>query len=564
MKLLKNFFSTINIGRFFKLTFLLIIFVPGISSIVITYFDKAFKYQYLSIVFYLISIVPIFLFFIFSLIKKYLNNKFYTQSKNQFLIIIILAIFTRFLLLSNYPYAALGDEVRDGGINGVQIFNHEILNIFGYGRYDAHGLIIPTITSTFYPIFGNSTLMYRIPAAIIGILDILFVYILIFTLISPKAGFFSALTLISLPLHLFYSRTQIVVIFSSFITTLFIASIYYYFKHKNIWRYVFLGLLIGLSFNFHASIKTVGITTLLLILFFEIKKISIQSIKNIFLLFLSILVGFGPRLIYTPFNIFFHSSRLESFNQLLYNLPQRYFNSILVWFFLPTKSFFNNNLSLLPISLFLIIIFGLFCYFKKNKSINWFNYILFLSLSIPFTNSAITDGINYDHRLSPLFPISAILVGCCFWFICQNYTDKKIKLLEILLVLFLSLQTITFYSARLADVNWNNFIEKKDFLSMHIIKFIQSNKPSSSKLCLTVPKQYLSYFDLTHIQEQYNFFLPQYSITFYGNNRLSDYQVIIDTDCLKHNNYKQYTYSCTSKYDFSCPKDYQGKFLIYY
>lgn len=564
MRLIKHFYINLKKNRFSKLIFLLLIVIPGGTSLVITYFDKTYKHQELSLILYAISVVPTVLVYLFFLIKSFLKNKYFTQSKSQFLIIVILAIFTRFIFLSSYPFTAFGDEVRDGGLNGVQISNHKLSNIFGYGTYEAHGLIIPTITSIFYPIFGNSTLMYRIPAAIIGVLDILLVYIFIFTLISPKAGLYSALTLISLPLHIFYSRTQIVVIFSSFITTCLIVALYYYFNQKSQWRFVFLGLLIGLSFNFHASVKTVGLTILLVILLLELKRISLQSLKNVFIILVSSLIGFGPRLIYTPLNIFVHSSRLEPINELFLNLPQRYIQSILVWFISPTQSFFNNNQSLLPISLFLIIIFGIFIYLKNKKNINWFNCVLFLAISVPFTNSAITDGINFDHRLSPLFSISAILVGCCFYFICQKCTYKKIKLLEILLIIFLSLQTVTFYTNRLADVNWNNLIEKKDFLSMHIIKFIQSNKQTSQSLCVTVPKQFLSYFSLAHIQEQYSFFLPQHSITFYGDNTLLDYQTIISSDCLHQKKYKQYTYYCSSLFDFSCPKDYCGKFLIYY
>lgn len=551
-------------NKSFKLILLFLIFFLGAISLLITYFDTSFKYQKLCLILYFISILPIIFIYIFKLLKDFLKNKYFSKSINQFLVITILAVITRFIFLSNYPFTAFGDEVRDGGLNGVQIYNHEISNIFGYGRYDAHGLIIPTITSFFYQIFGNSVLMYRIPAAIISILDIFLIYIFIFNTISPKAGFYSALSLISLPLHIFYGRTQIVVIFSSFITTFLIISLYFYFSQKKYWRLIFLGILIGLSFNFHASVKTVGLTILLIIFLLELRKISWKSVENIFIICISVLIGFGPRLVFTSLNIYFHSSRLGPTNNLISTLPGKYFESLLVWFIYPTQSFFKNNLPLLPIPLLLIIILGLFFYFKNKKNVKWFNCVLFLAISIPFTNSAITDGINFDHRLSPLFSISAILVGCCVFFIFQNIHSKILKMFSILLIFFFCFQIINFFTKRLADVNWNNNVDKKDFLSMHLIKFIQSNKNLPFNLCISVPNQFLPYFNLVHIQEQYQFFLPKYSIVFSGNDVISDNESVINPNCQYQKEYKKYNYSCSSLFDFSCPKKYFDNFSIYY
>lgn len=551
-------------NKFPQLKYFITIIIFSVISLLIASLDKDYRHQKLTIIIYLVSILPVIFVYFVIFIKEFFHNKYFSKSIYQLLFIVILAFLTRFIFLSNYPFVAFGDEVRDGGLNGVQIYNHEISNIFGYGRYNAHGLIIPTITSFFYPIYSNSVLMYRVPAAIIGIFDIILVYVLVFTLISPKAGFYSALALISLPLHLFYSRTQIVVIFSSFITTCLIFGLYFYFSKKTYWRFIFLGILIGLSFNFHASVKTVGLTILLIIFLLEIKNFFTKTIKNLFVLLISIIIGFGPRIMFTPLNIFFHTSRLETHHDLLFNLPQRYFQSLLVWFVNPTQSFFKNGLPLLPIPLFLIIIVGLIFYFKKNEKVFWFNCLLFLALSIPFTNSAITDGINFDHRLSPLFSISAILVGCCFSFIPQNRYIKSVKILEVLLILYLSFQTIGFYTNKLADINWNNEIEEKDYLSMHLIKLIQSNNNLPHDLCLFVPDKYLSYFNLVHIQEQYHFFLPNHSFVFYGDKNLSTNKMIISTNCENHNKYKTYSYPCSSLFDFSCPKKYFNNFIIFY
>lgn len=552
---------------------IILIATPSLLSLLISFFDKNFQHQNLCLFLYFLSIILILINFF--LLKKKNNFKFNFQFKILFLIILFLTLITRFIFLKQYPFVSFGDEVRDGGINSAQIYYHQISNFFAYGRYDAHGLIIPTLVSYFYPIFGNSNLTYRIPSAVIGSLDILLIYFFIALIVSPEAGFWSALVLIALPLHLFYSRTQIVVIFSSFLTTGLLICLYFYYSQKSFWRLIFLGSLIGLSFNFHASVKAVAALILLTTLINEFRHfLTSKKINHIFLLVLFVIVGFGPRLLFTPLNIFFHITRFSISNptaspiliiQFL-SFIHKYFQSLLVWFLTPTQSFFNNNLPLINPVLFIFILAGILFLLKIKSLKSWLKYLLFLAFIIPLTNSAITDGINFDHRLAPLFPIAAILVGLSIYILNQQIKLPIFKLIFILTVIgFLTYQTTIFFTKRLADINWNNFLSEKDYLSMDLIYLLKSNPQNfSSNLCIKVSPENTRYFHLYHIQEQYQYFLPQYNINFVSDNQLPVNVASINNNCFSQNQGKIFNHQCQSSLDFACPKGYSGDFLIYY
>ena len=214
------------------------------------------------------------------------------------LILSVLTIFFHFINLKTYPFVSVGDEVRDGGLNAVEINQGDYKDIFGYGRYESHGLIIPTINSVFVKLFPQSNLLYRAPTAIVGSLDVLLFYLLISLSFNSTVAFWSALILLTNPLHLFYSRTETVIIFSSLLSSLLIGIFLNTLnKAKKPIDFFTLFILIGFSFNFHASIKAVAIILVpyLIIKIFSLKKIS-SIIFSLFLLPISLIAGFGPRL----------------------------------------------------------------------------------------------------------------------------------------------------------------------------------------------------------------------------------------------------------------------------
>lgn len=535
--------------------------LPGLFSLLISFFDHNFHFKWIVFIFYLFSVLSGLVLIFGHLInlesiKKLNNSKFFTA----LIFIVVLSFSTRLVLLKNYPFVALGDQVRDGGLNAVQIINNEENNIFSYGRYSSHGLIIPEITSIFYHIFGNSNLTYRLPSAIVGIADVLLVFFLVTFAINLKSGFWSAFALAAMPLHLFYSRTQIVVIFSSLLTTLLLFGLYFYFNRKNIWSLISLGILIGVSFNFHASLKPVSLTILAIILLLEFFN---KKITNILLTLFFTIIGFGPRIWFTPLTIFFHTSRVDT--RISFDFFYRYLYSLGVWFLTPTQSFFKNNMPLIPPIFFIFVLVSIiFILFFKKKNF-WSLVLVLFAFLIPLTNSAVTDGLNFDHRLAPLFPISAIFIGFGIN-LFSNFLRKSIwkYFFSIAISLLFLSQIFFFFYQRQADVNWDNPFTEIDYLSMHLIYLISSKSDNlPKKLCVQTSPSNLNYFYLAHVDEQYKFFLPNFSIKFTLSSELNN-NILLVNDCQQKQKYQLYEYNCNRDFDFKCPKSYRGDLKIYF
>ncbi len=183
--------------------------------------DKEFYYKWLVLALWLISL----LFFLYSSSLFKFKRISFTSPNPELFLIIATAIFVSFFQLKNIPFVTIGDMLRDGGLDALTIISGETKNIFAYGRYESHGLIIPTFSAIFHPFFGDSAMIFKVACAIVAVLDAILLYTLMKKFINTKSALIGSLILIFTPLHLYYGRTEIVVIFSSLLTTLLLLSL---------------------------------------------------------------------------------------------------------------------------------------------------------------------------------------------------------------------------------------------------------------------------------------------------------------------------------------------------
>jgi len=511
----------------------------------------------MNLVFFLLHLTLVSMVISYFIFTNYRQFRFSKNIKLKFIYIFFIAIFINFFRLKNFPFVAIGDEIRDGALDAAKISSGELKNIFGYGSYNAHGSIIPTFNSIFFKVFGNSVLSYRIPTALIGSVDIILLFFITTYFVGSIAGFWAALTLTCLPLHLFYSRTETVVIFSSLLTTILI-----YFAYRVINKpkdYIYLAILIGFSFNFHASVKTVAIL-LLPVLFMKI--LSFQKFTKIiistFISVIAIIVGFGPTILRTTPEIFFNYSRFNGNSVNFVSLIGKYFESLKVIAFSPTTSHYFDHQPLVTIPLFVLFIIGLICLFIKKKNI--FLLLTYLLLAILFTNSAITDLINADHRLIPLLPIISIIVGTSLYHLTSALPNLLKKASIIILFLYLTSLAYNFFDNQKANINdYNNWREPKEYLSMHLIYLIKNNN-FPKDITIYVSRNNSVNFNYLHYQEQYRYFLPDKNIVFLADNYYDDHTAALSTS-------KQQflQIDCKEKMNrFFCPLNDTNKFSIYY
>ncbi|MBD3362200.1 hypothetical protein GF362_00595 [Candidatus Dojkabacteria bacterium] len=558
-------------------------------SMLIVKFDYRFKYRWLVFFLWLISLGLFVVYFVLNEGKFVNNIKANKIFDSNFILIIILALFTRFIFLRIYPFNSIGDEMRDGGWDALRIVTGEIRNIFSYGRYEAHGLIIPTFSSLFYLIFGNSTITFKFASALISFVDILFLYKFVEIFFNRKYAFFSAFVLICLPLHLYYGRTEIVVVFSSILTTINIFFIIWYIKERKaeIMRLIF--LFSGFCLNFHASIKPVIfalIFILFLLLIVRLKQIDIKSIKRILLeitiCIILFIVGFGPRLLFTTPNVLFHTKSVSlinktdkyyrTFNDENYQISTKistafsnYQKSLLGYVKEPVSYHYThkNPLLIFPLNIFFII--GAVFMLIKGKLPH--KVILFLAMLLPFTNSAITNCVNCDHRLAVLFPILSMITGIGFIELTNYINKAKInyKIFKILgNTIIYSLFFITnifnlfdfFYNERASESMFWYQRESitQDYLLSYMIRTIKNNEnlKEEEDLSIFLSKSNYDYFNLFHINEAIEFQIPNKNISLIIDETYSINEIHVSSHKNSQTETNLYTY-CEKYKRFICP-----------
>lgn len=555
------------------------------ASLAAVFFDSQFTYRWIGFSLHIAAISLIAVLFLLKTAGGKTNSAIFSAKELIPLgSITAVAGAVSLAFLTDYPWIGLGDEVRDGGLQAMQIANGTLTNIFAYGRYDAHGLIIPTFTSFFYYLFGNNVLTYRFPSALIGIADIILLYVMVRLLYNKTAAFFSALILTALPLHLFFARTQIVVIFSSFWTSASLLALFVLLKKQRALDYVFFGTLLGFVFGFHSAVRVVAILLLLTIMFFNLGETIFRHqeirtlLRNIFLLAFFCFVGFGPRLLFTNTTNFLHTSRFVFEKNVETQTPPaqtaiqaigaKYIQSLLVWITEPTSSFvYQDTHPVLPLFIALFFLFGIgytLIVIKKP----FFYVLTFLVISIPFFSSAITDMINADHRIITLLPIGAIFAGIGITVVLRFLHFSYLRYATMaVVVVYLGMQIFGFFAFRPADKNY--FL--KDYVSMHVISLLQSqqlNEKNSTNMCLFVSPKNGVVFNYPHYHEQYQYFFPNITTTVTSDPQISDNEAyVFYGDC-------PYDYtlatsknviSCnTTSFNFYCPLNYTGDIIVHY
>lgn len=494
-----HFFKYLKAGRIFLIySFLLI------DSIILIflhrfYFDNLNNWLLFSL--WLTVLISSLLFFFISLPKTIISTvKTVIKQDYKYLIFIFLvAVATRFLLLKSYPYVHLGDELRDAGLNALLIFEGRIKDVFDLGSYQGYGNFIPLISMLFIPLFKNSSLMYVIPAALTGILSIVFTYVIGRIWKGRRVALVGALILIGSTYHLHYSRTELLIIMDSLIAVLLILSAYstYIFQEGY-----FLAGIVG-GFSFHLYVGTRGVffisssflfltqifKSVTLILKNQKKEFS-DMLKKLVISFSIFLIGFfigvGPSINkITWFKAGMGSliTTQESFQskpweERLTSLINNYEQAFLVYIFNPTKDphdSFNKPLLAFPLNWFFLG--GLFyLLMKKRDANNFLSQLLIVILFLfPVSNQVLIGSIGVTHRLLSVFPFISLVAAFGLISFVDKIISAKVQkniIITIIIALFLGNQFYFYFFKRPTDIRFN----LKFYKLQNIFEYIKINK----------------------------------------------------------------------------------------
>lgn len=339
-----------------------------------------------------------------------LQKSFKTSSNQEILILILIiaiAILVRFWDLGWNGFN--GDESIYSGQAASLTGDQEYLENFFVFR--AHPLLLQTLVSLSFAVFGISDIVARFIPSIFSVLTVFVTYLLAKMIFSKAIGYVSTIILSLLPFHVFLGRQVLLDVPLMFFTLLTVYFICIYQKRTNTSFPYWIGITSGLAF----ISKEVGIFNLVIFFIYSgiYKKLSTKSI---------LFVIFGFLLVIAPFLLFTLTREDAQKSIQAYSGYQlsRDPNRDLGFYF---ENLVNESLGVV---LIISCILSLIYYLGMDKTKKYRNNVLLLlvSITIPFLFYQFipTKG---DRFLLPIIPLTVILGSGILLPLLSKLTLKK-------------------------------------------------------------------------------------------------------------------------------------------
>lgn len=321
--------------------------------------------------------------------------------------------------LAVYPLEVASDPPRDSGFLTQSIVDGRTRQIFKYGYFNGFSFVMPLTGVPFYWVFGPSSLSFKALAATLGIATPVLLYWMVRRHLSRSHALAAGLLLLSLPVYLFYARREPIHAFNPFWMLAVLGALLRVLEHKTAPRTLgLLGMVAGITVHFHPGVKAAAFCALALAAVAAIVRSLArrQSWRRLMgagvMAVTGFFVGLGPLVLATDLGILLSSGRLSpDRGRGLANLLERWLVSLRVFFDLPTMSWFPTHEPLIPSAMLAgLFALGVLLGFLVVPLRIHLALVFFL-LVLPLTNSALTDIVNGDHRLSPLLPVVAWIMA---------------------------------------------------------------------------------------------------------------------------------------------------------
>lgn len=381
--------------------------------------------------------------------------------------ILLLAVITRFAFLNSYPFINLGDAVRDAGINALNIKQNTNIDFFGFGSYQGYGNFIPLTSFILSFLFGISPLIYRVPAALIGIISILMTYFLGRVLKNRTVAISAALILLGSSFHLHYGRIEPVIIFDALLTPILIMSAFLAFKSESL-VFIF-GLIAGISLHFYAGIRVVILACFIGFILVKINKLFKDKLfkvlfRSLIILSLGFVIGLGPTLVkFNKSNLYSNVGvtslvyKVDDNSSKHHDLMADYSRAFSTYVFTPLQEendfhfILKSPLLTFPYNWFFLIGIGF-----AITNLNNLNLLLILCLSLfPLTNQVLIGSLLDNHRLIGLLPVVSVIAGLGINNVFSKFRSKfkySRLILTLFLVILLIFQLKFYFFARPSDL----------------------------------------------------------------------------------------------------------------
>jgi hypothetical protein len=216
------------------------------------------------------------------------------------------------------------------------------------------------------------------------------------------------------------------------------------------------------------------------------------------------------------------------------SLSENYSKSLMVYFYEGSQSHYAMKAPLMPFSFGIFFISAIAIWIKRKREL--LILIPFL-LILPFTNSAITDIVNADHRITPLLTFTSLAVATgIISFLDFKFKPNWLHLIYKSMILAFFLMNIywivlSFYMGGKAGEQVHNSRPVQEYLLMHTVKIIEK-ETSAETLCINLSDENYKIFDIMHFREQFLYFNEGKDIKLTSNDQiLENTEIYLTTDC---------------------------------
>jgi len=437
-------------------------------------------------------------------------------------LLIIPLIAVRFCFLESAPFIAIHDEIRDGGLRALEIAQGVLRNIFATSW--TQGLLYADLCSFFVDVFGNDVRVYRIVGAFVSAMELLILFLGLTRLKGPRVAMLATFVVGCLPIHNYFARTEPLVSFSSFFTTLILIALCdaVQGKDRDIKESgVRLGIIAGLALSFHASVRPIIFIAGLVMIVDWVRRLTRRETKWSVVVLAGLLyiagtlAAFGPQLYWADLDYLVSGGRVTAFQQartLAYYL-NRYIESLSVYYNAPLQIMFQGQMLLTPL-LLVAAILG-FARFFQNRTL-MAALCLIAVFAVPFTNSTITDNTNAAHRIFIAVVPLAILAADGVMLVIAAASRLPLASIATTFIVgsFLLLQSASaydFFQYGVAEQIFEPRIGRPVNKALRfLVKRIQENPKAHGRLCIYAAPDSRTYITLLppHINEFFKFFVP--------------------------------------------------------
>lgn len=568
-------------GMFFILLVCFALANTGLYYLQLNSPEMSSSFIWLSFYFWLASLAPA-LFLGWSWIDK--NSKsqlkqIVKQDWKQIGCVMLLAGLLRFAFLNSLGYVLVGDPLREIGSNALPILAGDDFDPFTLGSYHGYGNFLPWIGSWFIRVFETTPLAIRLPAAILGLLSVIFVYLLVRFWKDRTTAIMAALFLAVSMRHLHYSRSEIVIVSPALFIAVMLLGALIIQKTQAGW--FLLGIIVGFSFHFYVATRPIALVIMLYLFLTQMRKFQFKSIIYAALKFAcGVLVGLGPAILYLNSQAtgagswVFQQNEFIELNLIgrIQYLFDQYLGAMGNNFFTQTSAIHYPLITpIIELPLNLLTIASIPLMFIKKFRGYLSSLLLILLFSLPFFLQVLSFDIGQDQRNLANVVVGAVLSAVFLkWFLNRKQL-RKIPLIITLLLIALNIFNTTkayfyekaTYSAHINDQDEFSFQAVNDHINLN--KYYYQEKEVN---LVVVYEQ----SQLSHVHNKVDYFAFPLSIELmhpdeYQLHEIKDNSVyyFVDDYQLELNNAIEYRIQCPQSIwpQYYCPLDVENGYSFF-